>query len=535
VTTTKARLTSVIVATLLAAAASAADTGQRREDFEVVDCLLPPQVRTVGGRVFQTPRRPTRTTVTECRVRGGEWVSYDRANLETALKIWLTTAQAGDPEAQTTVGEIYERGLGVPPDYSVAAEWYGKAANQGYSRAMYNLGTLHEQGLGVEKDALKALNLYRQAGGLKGEIGFEDAYQQELEKQRAELQKSVEERSAEVDALQKQVEELQRRLNTQANATSAPGADKQVAALQRIVAQLRAERDASSQKLAALPVSRTREPGAVAPAAAAASIPQATPASIGGLKLGRYYALVIGNQNYRRMESLTTPLGDAQRVAQLLEEKYGFSVTSVDDADDVAMLAALNKFDAALKPDDNLLIYYAGHGARLKTVNRLQMGYWLPVNADPPPTDVLWVPTEQVTGHLARLQAKRVLVLADSCYAGLLSDDPNLRYANNTTQVSLDWIKYKLPSRSRLLISSGGDAPVLDEGGQGNSVFARALIDVLQSNKGVLSAPGLFVQLQERVKLASGRAGFTQMPEMKAIKAAGHETGDFFLVPKASR
>ena len=101
--------------------------------------------------------------------------------------------------------------------------------------------------------------------------------------------------------------------------------------------------------------------------------------------------------------------------------------------------------------------------------------------------------------------------------------------------VSLDWVKYKLPSRARLLISSGGDAPVLDEGGQGNSVFARAFIDVLESNKDVMSAPGLYVQLQDRVRQAAGRSGFKQQPEMKAIKSAGHETGDFFFVPRGVR
>jgi uncharacterized caspase-like protein len=311
-----------------------------------------------------------------------------------------------------------------------------------------------------------------------------------------------------------------------------------VATLQRLVTQLRTERDSSQQRLAALPTARTREPGAAAAGATGASVgapPPATPAQIAGLKLGRYYALVIGNQNYRRIESLKTPLSDAQRVAKILKDKYGFSVSVVDDADDVAMLAALNQFDATLKPEDNLLIYYAGHGARLPAVNRLQIGYWLPVNADPPPSDVLWVPTEQVTGHLARLKAKRVLVVADSCYSGLLSDDPNLRYAAGTSAVSLDWVRYKLPSRSRLLISSGGDAPVLDEGSAGNSVFARAFLDVLESNQGVMSAPGLFVKLQDRVRQAAARSGFKQTPEMKAIKSAGHETGDFFFVPVAAR
>ena len=66
--------------------------------------------------------------------------------LQSALRIWMQTAEGGDAEAQTMVGEIYERGLGVPPDYAAAASWYQKAADKGYSRALFNLATLYERG-----------------------------------------------------------------------------------------------------------------------------------------------------------------------------------------------------------------------------------------------------------------------------------------------------------------------------------------------------------------------------------------------------
>ncbi len=75
----------------------------------------------------------------------------------------MGAAQAGDPEAQTNVGEIFERGLGGEANPEAAVVWYQKAADQGFSRALFDLGTLYEQGQGVEKDRMKALNLYRRA------------------------------------------------------------------------------------------------------------------------------------------------------------------------------------------------------------------------------------------------------------------------------------------------------------------------------------------------------------------------------------
>lgn len=301
--------------------------------------------------------------------------------------------------------------------------------------------------------------------------------------------------------------------------------------MRRLVGQLRQERDSNMARLAALPPARTREPGQpVVPLLAESAV---EPREISGMSLGRYFALVIGNQEYAAMAPLQTPHGDAEQVARILQDKYGFSVQVLADADDVTMLRALNDLNAVLKPDDNLLVYYAGHGTRLHAGAR-ETGFWLPVNADPPPVDTFWVPNEQVTAHLGRISARRVLVVADSCYAGLLSDDPSRMFLRDPGQVSLEYMRFKLPKRSRLLISSGGDQPVLDEGGEGNSVFSRAFYDVLEANEGVLSAPALFVQLEGRVSQAAAREDFQQVPEFKAIKAAGHEIGDFFFVPQTA-
>ncbi len=47
------------------------------------------------------------------------------------------------------------------------------------------------------------------------------------------------------------------------------------------------------------------------------------------IEFGRYHALVIGNNDYAHLRNLTTAVGDADAVATLLEEKYGFNVTKL--------------------------------------------------------------------------------------------------------------------------------------------------------------------------------------------------------------
>ncbi len=534
------RHVSVALLPMLLVVASAATTATdpkatqgmvKRSDLEIVDCLLPGQVRQLGNTSFLTQRRPVRTTTSECSIRGGEFVAYDRADLQSALRVWMQAAQSGDLEAQTNVGEIYERGLGVQPDYAAAASWYQKAADRNYSRALFNLGTLYEQGLGVAQDQLKALNLYRQAWGVpEDSIIYASAAQHEQESLRKELEAVIRERDTQLGLLQKQLKELQ---NQQAQAPAPPQAasdNKEVEALKKWIAQLEAEKNRSSERLASIP--RTRTPQGTTELIAVP--PKADERTLSGMNFGRYYAIVIGNQNYDSIEDLQTPLYDAERAARVLADKYGFTVQVLDDANDITILKTINDLNAVLKPDDNVLIYYAGHGARLNA-GKVESGYWLPVNADAPPKDTFWIPTEQITGHLGRLVAKRVLVVADSCYAGLLSTDPGYLFLNDKVGYSQDYIKYKLPKRARLLLSSGGDAPVLDEGSGGNSVFARAFLDELEANTGILSSPELFSRLRKRVEVAAAKNKFVQKPEYKSIKGAGHEVGDFFFVPRTPK
>jgi uncharacterized protein len=510
---------------------AAAPPAGTRGDLEIVECLLPGQVRVVGGRTYLTSRRPTRTTAQDCRVRGGEYVAYDRANLETALKFWMESAQQGDLEAQVTVGEIYERGLGTQPNYEAAAIWYQKAADKGYSRAFFNLGTLYEQGLGVEADKLKALNLYRQAWGIPDDnLVYEHAANQQVEQLRGELQKQIADRDEQISALGQQVEQLKSQLQKQTANTSGPASattvelQRQAETLGRLVAQLRAERERDNKRMSDLPQVR----GPTVTSESPPLDPKALERFMKGLNFGRYYAIIIGNQNYKLLDNLQTPHYDATRAARILSVKYGFNVQMIEDADDVAMLGALNDLAKVVKENDNVLIYYAGHGTRLNTAGR-EVGYWLPTNAQRPPNDTFWVQNEQISAHLGRLPAKRVLVVADSCYAGLLSTDPGVNVFGR--QISIEYLKYKLPKRSRLLLSSGGDEPVLDTGGGGNSVFARAFLDVLEANQDVLPTPSLFERVLNRVKVGAAQNKFTQVPEFRSIKSAGHDVGDFFFVP----
>jgi TPR repeat protein len=70
---------------------------------------------------------------------------------------------SGDAHAQSRLADAYVYGKGVPQDYSQAAFWYRKAAEQGSAGAQYSLGVLWDGGLGLPEDHSQAAAWYRKA------------------------------------------------------------------------------------------------------------------------------------------------------------------------------------------------------------------------------------------------------------------------------------------------------------------------------------------------------------------------------------
>jgi TPR repeat protein len=85
----------------------------------------------------------------------------------------LTKANAGDVASQVQVADAYAAGKGVQrdsrqlaADYTQAALWYQKAADQGNSVAQVHLADLYRDGRGVTRDPAQAVIWYRKAAEL---------------------------------------------------------------------------------------------------------------------------------------------------------------------------------------------------------------------------------------------------------------------------------------------------------------------------------------------------------------------------------
>ena len=73
------------------------------------------------------------------------------------------SAEAGEAQAQLTLGLRYGAGLGVPQDAAEAVRWYRLAAAQGHASAQNTLGVMYGTGEGVPQDDAEAVRWYRLA------------------------------------------------------------------------------------------------------------------------------------------------------------------------------------------------------------------------------------------------------------------------------------------------------------------------------------------------------------------------------------
>ena len=245
--------------------------------------------------------------------------------------------------------------------------------------------------------------------------------------------------------------------------------------------------------------------------------------ALASLDLGNFHALVIGNNRYREFDRLKSAVKDAKSVSRLLESEYGFQVTRLNNASRYEIFRALSDLRKTLKAQDNLLIYYAGHGHLDESTQR---GYWLPVDAERD-NYAHWISTADITDMINGMAATRVLVVADSCFSGTLSRSADYRGLVLGQEQAL-LLKRLADKRSRTVLTSGGLEPVLDSGSNGHSVFANAFLSVLKENTGVLEGAQLFSQLRRKVVLAAD-----QTPEYADIRKAGHEGGDFVFLRRS--
>lgn len=231
---------------------------------------------------------------------------------------------------------------------------------------------------------------------------------------------------------------------------------------------------------------------------------------------GNYYALLIAVEEYQnpKLYNLQNPVKDANTLKNVLTQKYLFEPDNILLLENPTWDKIMNSFDLlsrTLTPDDNLFVFYAGHGWWDEEAN---IGYWLPSDADKV-SKTRWVRNSTLQDYLKEIKARHMLLVTDACFSGSIF---NARSISAETSIAIKKL-YDLPSRKAM--TSGSLTEVPDE-----SIFVKYFIDRLVNNdKHFLSAEQLFSSFRIAVINNS-----EVLPQYGVIKNVGDEGGDFIFI-----
>ncbi len=236
----------------------------------------------------------------------------------------------------------------------------------------------------------------------------------------------------------------------------------------------------------------------------------------------RYYALIIGIDEYDdpTLSDLDNPINDAVNLYNSLTDKYAFrpdNVLLLKNPPRTDIIYAFESFSNRITPNDNFLIFYAGHGTWDVEAN---IGYWLPSDAHRS-TTANWFRNSALVDYLKEIKSKHTLLITDACFAGSIfkmrSSFGNQAPDNEKAYEML----YELSSRKAM--TSGTLTEVPDR-----SSFTKFLIDRLNENeKTYLSSEQLFSSF--RIAVINNSEAIPQYGEIRNV---GDEGGDFIFLKK---
>lgn len=247
-------------------------------------------------------------------------------------------------------------------------------------------------------------------------------------------------------------------------------------------------------------------------------VPVMTPVTSFLPAIQRKVAVVIGINAYQdpSIPSLNGAANDADGVGKMLKDKMGYDVVMVRNGSRADIVRALNKVSDETGSRDSVMVYYAGHGYQTEDT---KAGYWIPSDGSSKDPSK-WISNADISRLLTNIPAKQMMLVSDSCFSGTLASEQKAApgaMGKNVQEI--------LGKRSVIVMSSGGEEPVLDEGKDGHSVFSWHLMDKI----GKVEQYKNGIEVFDAVRDGVAKDGIPQVPLYGASVSAGHMAGGEYL------
>lgn len=237
--------------------------------------------------------------------------------------------------------------------------------------------------------------------------------------------------------------------------------------------------------------------------------------------MGKKHILGIGVDAYTHWRKLNNAVRDMQEITSLLMNRYDFATSTLikdQEATRDRIEEELYRYtdESVLGPDDSLFIYYSGHGY----LDKNKRGYWVPVGAQKDKI-ASYFPNSRIKEIVADMKCRHVLLVSDSCFSGSLFTRTR---GGGEELVALDYER----RMSRWAICSGREDQEVSDGSDGNSPFAKALIQELKLN----SFGKINISRIAEIVTTITRSNYNQLPAFGPLQDTGDMGGQFVFTLK---
>jgi len=236
------------------------------------------------------------------------------------------------------------------------------------------------------------------------------------------------------------------------------------------------------------------------------------------LKGGNYYALIIGVNDYDdiNIPDLDKPVADAEALKNVLASLYTFdenNITFLKNPTRSKFVNELDRLAGQLGSEDNLLIFYAGHGY---WDDFKEIGYWMPSDAVVGDHST-WIRNSTIKEYIGVFKTKQTLLITDACFSGSIFKTRSLKAEKVVAYQKM----YDLPGRKGMTSGTLKEVPDV-------SVFLNTMLKRLNQNEDkYLTSSSLFNSLRDAVLNNS-----PNVPQFGTIQGAGDEGGEFIFIKK---
>ena len=195
------------------------------------------------------------------------------------------------------------------------------------------------------------------------------------------------------------------------------------------------------------------------------------------------YAIFFATDQYDNWNDLVNPIFDSRTMAKELGERYGFEVKVVENANQDMVFNTLREYATKnYKPQDQLFIFFAGHGQYDDT-----FGEGFVVATDSKKNDPgknSYISHNRLRSNIDNIKCEHIMLVMDVCFGGTF--DPVLASTRNLYDEidNKEFIVKKLSTRTRKFLTSGSKEYVSDGTPGSHSPFTVRFLEALKTSGG---------------------------------------------------